>query len=81
MIQKEQTKKQDKQTAVDDFFLETEKWEAKKQKLREKFPELTDEDLSLEEGNEDGMLEKIHSKIGGAIGKTKDGLHKFIKAL
>jgi hypothetical protein len=40
-----------------------------------------DEDLSLEEGNEDGMLEKIQSKIGGAIGKTKEELHKFIKAI
>jgi uncharacterized protein YjbJ (UPF0337 family) len=72
---------EEKQTAVKEFFQDKEIWEAKKQKLREKFPELTDEDLSLEEGNEDGMLEKIQSKIGGAIGKTKEGLHKFIKAI
>jgi uncharacterized protein YjbJ (UPF0337 family) len=73
--------KEDVNDAVKDFFLEKEIWETKKQKLREKFPELTDEDLSLEEGKEDGVLEKIHSKIGGAIGKTKEGLHKFIEAL
>jgi len=73
--------KEDVKDAVKDLFLEKEIWETKKQKLKEKFPELTDEDLSLEEGKEDGVLERIHSKIGGAIGKTKEGLHKFIEAL
>jgi len=73
--------KDETQTALKDFFLEKEIWEAKKQKLKEKFPELTDEDLTLEEGKEDGMIERIQSKIGGAIGKTKEGLHKFIEAL
>jgi uncharacterized protein YjbJ (UPF0337 family) len=72
---------QEKKNAVNNFFLEKEIWETKKQKLREKFPELTDEDLELEEGNEDGLLERINSKIGGAIGKSKEGLQKFIKAL
>lgn len=56
-------------------------WESKKQKLMEKFPQLTEEDLSFEDGKEDGLLDRIHSKIGIAIGKTKDGLHKFINAL
>jgi uncharacterized protein YjbJ (UPF0337 family) len=73
--------KDETQTALKDFFLEKEIWETKKQKLKEKFPELTDEDLTLEEGKEDGMIERIQSKIGGAIGKTKEGLHKFIEAL
>lgn len=73
--------KQDVQTAVKEFFQDKKIWEAKKQKLREKFPELTDEDLSLEEGKEDGLIERIHSKIGDSIGKTKEGLHKFIEAL
>lgn len=56
-------------------------WESKKLKLREKFPELTNDDLYFEEGKEDGMIDKIHAKIGVAIGKTKEGLHKFIDAL
>lgn len=73
--------KQEEQTALNNFFLEKEKWEAKKVKLREKFPELTDEDLTLDEGNEDGLIDRIHSKIGKVIGKTKEGLHKFIEAL
>lgn len=81
MKQKEKNTKQDAENAVKNFFLEKEIWEAKKQKLREQFPELTDEDLSLEEGKEDGLMERIHTKIGGAIGKTKEGLHKFIEAL
>ncbi len=81
MKQEKQSSKQEKQNAVDNFFLEKEIWEEKKQKLRERFPELTDEDLDLEEGNEDGLMEKIHSKIGDRISKTKEGLHKFIKSL
>jgi len=68
-------------TAVNDFFLDKEIWESKKQKLMEKFPELTADDLLLEDGKEDGLLERIHSKIGKAIGKTKEGLHKFIEVL
>lgn len=81
MKQEKQNSKQEKQNAVDNFFLEKEIWEEKKQKLREKFPELTDEDLNIEEGNEDGLIEKLHSKIGDGISKTKEGLHKFIKSL
>jgi uncharacterized protein YjbJ (UPF0337 family) len=69
------------ETTKEDLFLEKENWELKKQKLREKFPELTDEDLNFEDGKEDGLFERIHSKIGDAIGKTKDGLHKFINSL
>lgn len=73
--------KKEAQTALKDFFLDKEIWESKKQKLRERFPELTDEDLSLEDGKEDGLIEKLQSKIGSVIGKTKEGLHKFIEAL
>jgi len=71
----------DIETNGKETFLDKETWEAQKQKLKEKYPELTDEDLYFEEGKEDGVLERIHSKIGGAIGKTKEGLHKFIEAL
>ncbi|MFP4368508.1 MAG: hypothetical protein ACLFR2_02915 [Candidatus Kapaibacterium sp.] len=79
--QEKQVANQEKQAAVKEYFLEKEIWETKKNKLMEKFPELTDEDLTLEDGKVDGMLEKIHSKIGNAIGKTKEGLHSFIKSL
>ncbi len=70
-----------KKVAVEAYFIEKEIWETKKQKLREMFPELTDEDLSLGTGKEDGLIDRIHSKIGSAIGKTKVGLDNFIKAL
>ncbi len=58
-----------------------ETWQEKKSKLKEKFPHLTDPDLDIEEGKVEEMLEKLHSKIGTTIGKTKEGLHKFIDAL
>jgi len=56
-------------------------WQEKKSKLKEKFPHLTESDLDFEEGKVEGMIYKIHSKIGKTIGKTKDGLHKFIEVI
>jgi len=62
-------------------FFNKESWQEKKSKLKEKFPHLTDSDLDFEEGKEDGLLERLNSKIGSTIGKTKEGLHKFIESL
>jgi len=56
-------------------------WEDKKKKLQEKFPELTEPDLEYEEGKVETLLDRIHAKIGRTIGKTKVGLHRFIKQL
>lgn len=70
-----------KHETVTSFSINKENWETKKLKLKEKFPDLLDSDLEFEEGKEDGLIERIHSKIGNAIGKTKEGLHKFIEAL
>ncbi len=56
-------------------------WDEKKSKLKEKFPQLSDTDLEFKDGQEDGLMERINSKIGDVIGKTKDGLHKFIEAI
>jgi uncharacterized protein YjbJ (UPF0337 family) len=58
-----------------------ENWHEKKCKLKEMFPHLTDPDLDFEEGKLEEMIDKIHSKIGKTIGKTKEGLHKFIDGL
>lgn len=58
-----------------------ETWHVKKNILREKYPTLTDPDLDFEDGNVTGLIERVHSKIGKAIGKSKEGLHKFIEAL
>ena len=56
-------------------------WEVKKAKLKEKFPLLTDSDLKYEEGKMEEMIDKIHTKIGNTIDKTKEGLHKIIEAI
>jgi len=53
----------------------------KKNKLKAKFPHLTDPDLEYDEGKVEEFIDKLHSKIGNTIGKTKEGLHKFIESL
>jgi uncharacterized protein YjbJ (UPF0337 family) len=56
-------------------------WQEKRDKLKEKYPQLTDNDLDFEEGKMDKLIDKIHSKIGKTIGKSKVGLIKFIEVL
>jgi uncharacterized protein YjbJ (UPF0337 family) len=53
------------------------KWNEQKGKLKQKFAQLTDDDLLLVEGKKDEMLGRIQIKLG----KTKDELHKIIEAL
>jgi len=62
-------------------YFNKENWEEKKRKLKEKFPHLTDPDLEFEEGKAEEMIDKLHSKIGKLIGKTKEGLHKLIQTI
>lgn len=52
-------------------------WNEFKGKLKQKFAELTDDDLMFEEGKKDEMLGKIQVKVG----KSKEELHKIIEAL
>lgn len=49
-------------------------WNEQKGKLKQKFAELTDNDLMFEEGQQDEMLGKLQIKLG----KTKEELHKII---
>lgn len=58
-----------------------ENWQEKKSKLKAKFPHLTEPDLHFEEGKVEELIDNLHSKIGKTIGKTKEGLHKFIAGL
>lgn len=53
------------------------KWEEQKGKLKQKFAELTDDDLLFAEGKKDEMLGKLQIKLG----KSKEELHKIIEAL
>lgn len=52
-------------------------WNEQKGKLKQKFAELTDNDLMFAEGKKDEMLGRLQIKLG----KTKEELHKLIAAL
>ncbi|NEW80383.1 MAG: CsbD family protein [Gelidibacter sp.] len=53
------------------------KWNIQKAKLKQKFADLTDNDLMYEEGQRDEMLGKLQVKLG----KTKEELNKFLDSL
>lgn len=52
-------------------------WNEQKGKLKQKFAELTDNDLIYKEGKREEMLGKLQIKLG----KTKEELQKIISAL
>jgi uncharacterized protein YjbJ (UPF0337 family) len=53
------------------------KWDEQKGKLKQKFAQLTDDDLLFIEGEKDEMLGKLQIKLG----KTKEELHRIIESL
>ncbi|RPI71165.1 MAG: general stress protein CsbD [Ignavibacteriales bacterium] len=52
-------------------------WEQKKEKLKERFPIIKDEDLNFIEGKEREMIEMLGNKVG----KTKEELVFIITRL
>ncbi len=52
-------------------------WNEQKGKLKQKFSQLTDNDLLYAEGKKDEMMGKLQTKLG----KTKDELTAIIAAL
>ena len=52
-------------------------WNIQKAKLKQKYADLTDNDLMYEEGKRDEMLGKLQVKLG----KTKEELNKFLESL
>jgi uncharacterized protein YjbJ (UPF0337 family) len=52
-------------------------WEVQKEKLKQKFAALTDNDLLYLEGMENEMVTKLALKLG----KNKEEVYKIIKAL
>jgi len=52
-------------------------WTAKKEKLKQKFAMLTDNDLKFTVGKKDEMIERLQTKLG----KTKEEIQKIIEAL
>lgn len=55
----------------------TANWADRKEKLKQKFGSLTDNDLLLEDDKKEAMLEKLQLKLG----KTKEELLKIIATL
>jgi uncharacterized protein YjbJ (UPF0337 family) len=53
------------------------KWNEQKAKLKQKFAELTDDDLMFAEGKKDEMMAKLQIKLG----KSKEELHSLIDTL
>ncbi len=49
-------------------------WNETKGKLKQKYGQLTDDDLTFAEGKEDEMVGRLQQKLG----KTKDEIHKMI---
>ena len=52
-------------------------WNERKEKLRQKYPTITDEDLNFYEGKEKEMIELLEYKLG----KTKEELRNIIITL
>jgi uncharacterized protein YjbJ (UPF0337 family) len=52
-------------------------WEKKKEKLKEKFPIITDDDLNYRDGKEQEMIEMLGNKLG----KSKQELVNIIVAI
>nr|WP_294786322.1 CsbD family protein [uncultured Flavobacterium sp.] len=52
-------------------------WNELKGKLKQKYADLTDDDLLYEEGKEDEMYGKIQQKLG----QTKEEFHKVLSDL
>jgi len=52
-------------------------WNETKGKLKQKFAQLTENDLILVEGKHDELIGRLQIKLG----KTKEDIHKIIAAL
>jgi uncharacterized protein YjbJ (UPF0337 family) len=52
-------------------------WNEMKGKLKQKYANLTDDDLIYEEGREDELLGRLQKKLG----KSKDEVNKIISGL
>ena len=52
-------------------------WDETKEKLKQKFPDITDDDLTYNDGKEKEMIEMLSYKLG----KTKEELVSIISTL
>lgn len=52
-------------------------WNEVKGKLKQKYADLTDDDLLFEEGKEDELLGRLQKKLGGSIDTVKDEINRL----
>lgn len=52
-------------------------WNEVKGKLKQKYADLTEDDLLFEEGKEDELLGRLQRKLGGSIDSVKDEINKL----
>lgn len=52
-------------------------WNEVKGKLKQKYADLTDDDLLYEEGKEDELFGRLQRKLGGSIDTVKDEINKL----
>lgn len=55
-----------------------ENWNKLKAELKEKYTNLTEEDLVLEEGKEDEMYEKLQAKLGKSVKEVDEMLASML---
>lgn len=47
------------------------KWNKKEEKLRDQFPDLQEEDLNFEEGNQEQLISQLQNKLGKSRNEVK----------
>lgn len=52
-------------------------WNEIKGKLKQKYADLTDDDLLFEEGKEDELLGRLQSKLGKSMDDVKDEINRL----
>jgi uncharacterized protein YjbJ (UPF0337 family) len=52
-------------------------WNVVKGKLKQSYGELTDDDLTYTEGQEDELVGRLQKKIGSTVGDVRQMLEKF----
>lgn len=52
-------------------------WNELKGKLKQKYADLTEDDLLFEEGKEEELLGRLQKKLGGSIDTVKDEINRL----
>jgi uncharacterized protein YjbJ (UPF0337 family) len=52
-------------------------WSQKRKRLKEKYADLTDDDLTYVAGEEDKLIDRIHRRLGTSREETRNMLRKI----